>query len=76
MSLLGGSLGLRASFPPSVAYRRHLPPRGTAFSGSCFAVAGVGALVVGQSWFESESHLSVPLGHLSPKEFFDEYCSV
>ena len=117
MSLLGGSLGLRASFPPSVAYRRHLPPRGTAFSGSCFAVAGigalvvgqsifesefppsvacrrhlpprgtafsgscfavagVGALVVGQSWFESESPLSVPLGHLSPKEFFDEYCSV
>ena len=47
MSLLGGSLGLRA--------------------GSCFAVAGVGALVVGQSIYESESPLSVPLGHLSPK---------
>ena len=70
--LRGGGWGGRQSiyeseFPPSVACRRHLPPRGTAFSGSCFAVAGVGALVVGQSWFESESPLSVPLGHLSPK---------
>ena len=65
---LGGSLGLRASSPPSVACRRHLPPRGTAFSGSCFAVAGIGALVVGQSIFESEFPPSVACRrHLPPR---------
>ena len=70
--LRGGGWGGRQSiyeseFPPSVACRRHLPPRGTAFLGSCFAVAGVGGEVGGQSRIESESPLSVPLGHLSPK---------
>ena len=66
-ALVVGQSKFESEFPPSVACRRHLPPRGTAFSGSCFAVAGVGALVGGQSWFESEFPLSVPLGHLSPK---------
>ena len=35
--------------------------------GSCFAVAEIGGEVGGQSIYESESPLSVPLGHLSPK---------
>ena len=34
---------------------------------SCTVVVGIGALVGGQSKIESESPLSVPLGHLSPK---------
>ena len=66
-ALVVGQSIFESEFPPSVACRRHLPPRGTAFLGSCFAVAGVGGEVGGQSRIESESPLSVPLGHLSPK---------
>ena len=44
------------------------PKEGGFFSGSCFAVAGVGALVGGQSWFEIEFPPSVACRrHLPPR---------
>ena len=64
---LWSSLFMRASSPLPPLTRSPFPQRGRLISGSCFAVAGVGALVGGQSIYVSESPLSVPLGHLSPK---------
>ena len=69
MSLLGGSLGLRVSSPLPSGSRLPPSPKGDGFfSGSCFAVAGVGALVVGQSRIESEFPPSVACRrHLPPR---------
>ena len=59
---------MRASSPLPSGSRLPPSPKGVGFfRGSCFAVARVGGEVVGQSIFASESPLSVPLGHLSPK---------
>ena len=64
---LGGSLGLRASSPLPSPVGATFPQGGRLL---------VGALVGCYSMIAIEAPLSIPLEHLSSKEFFDEYCSV
>ena len=57
---------MRESSPLPSGIRLPPSPKGDGFfSGSCFAVAGVGALVVGQSRIEREFPLPSPVGATS-----------
>ncbi len=56
-ALVVGQSRFVSEFPPSTADAVPLPPRGTAFSGPCFAVAGIGGEVVGSLFMKA----SLPL---------------